>query len=696
MINQFFANINGTIYVRKDAFVKAGWSPKTFTDNNDRSKKKFNPYWQVIRDPADARRPLVQYDTLRPAHKAKLNAHFTPDVPTWYAKAPIKALVVKDVEAERYYTDYRLPDGRALAPEKIAQYTAAASWLTMLVKYGTDTRFVRKELGIASKEVFWQHCVDIIKAEGTKLPHNVRKLLIKVKQYSQDAKPARYQRLVHGNHGNDNRLKVIDATAQRQLLDLIAHPNQYDDVLVMMLYNEWANAQGYEPIGAATVGVWRRKKDMEATAGRLGNAALNEKYLPQVKGVRPSAPLYLVECDDYYHNYRSQDSTLPVAKGRHHQYYVSYMVVDSYNDLVLGKCYRHTVSPNVDMVRLAWIDAMYYIRDLVGDGNWYAPWEVKADGFASSNLHPWLSSIANFVPAGHGNKHRGYIEQAFGSDHLQRCEKLAAHEELNYSGHNTTARTRGVNMEVYNREKSRRPQIGEESVEQLERFYYLLRHMPAFTRKNTNAPSKEQQWLQAFRNLPAEDRRPLSDEQMLLMFGIRHTPSTGTIRITNRGVEPQIEGVKYSFHFTQDWAHLIGKDVTVVYDPYDMNRALVTNDKDIRCIVHNSAPELMARALRDAQPGHRAALNAILLDKTQLAARASANLSTGTPGIADPKAVLLGHTMPKHIAANIAKDYIDAEAMQATEPATPRPDRLLQERMQHLNNTIDLLTEYED
>lgn len=686
--NPYFAEVNGTLYVRFAGFKAAGWPDNTIFNANYRN----GPYWQMIDDPADARRPLVQYDTLRPAHKAKLNAHFTPDVPTWCAKSPILALVTTDADAERYYTAYRLPDGRALLAYKLMQYCKAANWLTMLEKYGTDTRFVRKELGIASKEVFWLHCVDLIKAEGVKLPHNVRKLLIKVKQYSQDGKPARYSRLVHGNYMNDNRLKVADATAQRQLLDLICHPNCYDDVLVMMLYNEWAKAEGYEAITAATVGVWRRKKDMEATAARHGNAALNEKYLPQVKGMRPSAPLFIVECDDYYHNYRSQDSTKAVNKGRHHQYYVSYMVVDSYNDLVLGKCYRHTVSPNVDMVRLAWIDAMYYIRDLVGDGNWYAPWEVKADGFAKDTLHPWLGTIGDFVKAGHGNKHRGYIEQAFGSDHLQRCEKLAAHNELNYSGHNTTAKTRGVNMEVYAREKSRRPEVGEESVEQLERFYYLLRHMPAFTRKNTNAPSKEQQWLEAFRKLPAEDRRPLTDEQMLLMFGIRHSHNGGTIKITNRGVEPQIENVKYSFHFSQEWAHLIGKDVTVVYDPYDMSRALITNDKDIRCIVHNSEPTLMARALRDAKPGHRAALNAILDSKKKLAEQVGASIGTGSTGIADPKAVLLGHTMPKHVAASIAADFIEAEAMQAAEPAAPKADRLLQERMNHLQSSFQIET----
>ena len=649
--NQYFTEVSGTLYVRFAGFRAAGWSEDGIKKANFRN----GAHWQMINDPADSRRPLVQYDTLRPAHKEKLNRHFAPDVPTWCAKAPILALVALNAEAQQYYIDYRMPDGRSLPAEKVLQYTAAANWLTMLAKYGADTRFVRRELGISSKEVFWQYCVDIIKAEGIKLPHNVRKLLDKVKQYSAEPTPARYQRLIHGNHGNANPLKVADAAAQQQLMELIAHPNNYDDVLVAMLYNTWAQAGGYEAISAATVGVWRRKKYMEATLGRHGNAALNERYIRQVKGQRPSAPLYLVEADDYNHNLDYTDEQLKQAEGRHYQRYISYVITDSYNDLVLGRCYRRCTAPNVDMVRLAWIDALYYVRDLVGDGHWYAPWEVKADGFAKDTLHPWLGSIAHFVPAGHGNKHRGYIEPFFGSPHLQRAEKLAAHHEGNYNGHNITAKNRGVNMEALDRRKGHRPQVGTEAVAQIERFYHLLRHLPAFTRANAHGITKEQQWLQAFAALPDADKRRLSDEQMLLLFGLRHQPATGPIAITNRGVEPQIDGVKYSFDITNynQYAHWVGTPVTVVYDPYDMSRVLLLNeDKGLRLHATNAAPHRQPRALRDATPGSRAALNALLADKRHLVAGLGNQHST-TAGISDPEALLLAHTMPKALAGQL-------------------------------------------
>jgi hypothetical protein len=111
MTNEFFAQINGTLYVRFAAFRAAGWKEMAIKIANHRN----GPHWLMIDDPADARRPLVQYDTLRPAHKEKLNRHFAPDVPTWYAKAPIKALVVKDEKAEEHYRRYRYNENTAPA-----------------------------------------------------------------------------------------------------------------------------------------------------------------------------------------------------------------------------------------------------------------------------------------------------------------------------------------------------------------------------------------------------------------------------------------------------------------------------------------------------------------------------------------------------------------------------------------------------
>jgi hypothetical protein len=75
----------------------------------------------------------------------------------------------------------------------------------------------------------------------------------------------------------------------------------------------------------------------------------------------------------------------------------------------------------------------------------------------------------------------------------------------------------------------------------------------------------------------------INDEQFLLKLGIEHNNHGKGIRITNRGVEPQICGVEYSYDIAAtNLMEYIGKAVSVIYDPFDMSRVLVTNFEELR------------------------------------------------------------------------------------------------------------------
>jgi hypothetical protein len=311
------------------------------------------------------------------------------------------------------------------------------------------------------------------------------------------------------------------------------------------------------------------------------------------------------------------------------------------------------------MVKMAYIDAMYYVRRLTG--KWHLPFEVKTDHWQDSTLSPFFKSIGNYVPAGHANKHRGYIEQLFGSSHAKRCEKMAAHQTLNYNGNNLTAVNRGVNLEALNDNRKSRPVVGEEAEQQIEKFFWLMQNLPAFTRENMNETSLEKLWLEDWNKLTDEEKRPITDEQFLLMFGFKHLPQGRQITITNRGVEPQIKGVRYSYDIPShlDAMQLIDKSVTVIYDPYDMSRVLVTNEKDIRFIAQSAT--LQPRALQDAVTGSRTALNMVLDEKREQVRVASGKATKRRLAIGDnsfdEEAILLGQFMPKEL-----KNHIEANA----------------------------------
>jgi hypothetical protein len=586
-------------------------------------------------------------------------------------KAPIKALVKKDLDAERFFIGERRSCIYSFSNEWIHDKVIAASWLNMLDRCWNKE--VAKQMFNMSVDTFITNVIDLIKTLNIDLPHSYKRLKQKLDAYRKDS----FQIFIHGLTGRiGNAAKVKNEQTEAYLLSLIEHPNQYDDVTVCLLYNGWAKENDCEAIGVGSVGVWRRKRGPEITIGRYGNNRMNERYIRQVKGFAPTAPFMLWESDDnnldFY--YTNPD---PKAENKVYNRYVSYIVADSHCGLVLGKSYRAAKSPVTDMVRLAYIDAMYYVRSLTG--SWHLPFEVKADHWQKSSLFPFFESIADFVPPAHANKHRGYIEQLFGSPHFKRCQKLGAN---NYNGNNVTAINPGVNLEALHRNEKNRPLIGIEAENQIEQFFHRLRHMPDISRNDMEALSKEKQWLNKWNTLTDAQKRPISDEQFLRIFGIKHEPQGRQISITNRGVEPQINGRKYSYDLPDsiNMMPLIGEKVNVIYDPYDMSRVLITNGEDIRFIVKEAT--LQPRALQDATPNCRHMLNMILSEKKQQVITVAGKTENRKAMIAngyDSESVLLSQFMPKEVKNNIEHDYISQQ-----QDTTFEADRLA-----YMDNQID-------
>lgn len=662
--------VNDILYIEFKDFMAAGWKENTVFSANLRNGAN----WQMIKNPSDKRKPLVQYESLIDAHKEKIHhwlkkshACKHPDEQKcecgnpyeYMAKEPIRKMVVKDFKAEVFFMSYRYdgPKGKddTLSPEKIKIYSNEAAWLNMLVAAKSDVKnIIKNKLGLRLN-IFFTHVSDLLKVErdneniGEKFPTTYQNILTKIEAYKTDG----YKSLLPAALGNKAAAKIKDEVSEAVLLEMIAHPNQYDDVFIAMMYNKWAVENNYQPVNPATVGVWRRKREADITIGRYGNSAFNEKYIRQVKGLAPTKVGMLWESDDYNLNYYFAN---PNAESNNKDMlrYVSYIVADSKFGLVLGKCYRQAKAPLWEMVKLAYIDAMYYVRGLVNDGNWYSPFELKADHWNKSVAFPFFKSIANFVAPAHANKHRGYIEQLFGSPHAKRAEKLAAHKQLNYNGNNLTAANTGVNIEVLNANRNNRPDVGGEAEAQIEKFFYAMRNLPNSTRENMNALSREQLWLNDFNKLSNDQKRIITDEQFLLTFGFKHEPENGQRNtITNRGVEAQIKGVKYSYDLPNyaDGIYLIGTEVDIYFDPYDMSRVLVTDNKKIRFIA--SSAILHPRALQDTHTNSRTLLNMVLSEKKLQVERATQKQNNRVLALADndydEEAVMLAGFMPKEL-----------------------------------------------
>lgn len=628
--------LDGNLYLEFSDAIKAGcWTEKYLWKAKSVGSKSIN----FIDDPQDRRKVLIEYETLKPNYKEKIEKRFGNPYDA-LAKEPIKKMVQKDVKAEEFYMQYRYNGCNMLPIERVNEYTIAASWLNMLAKADENKREIKKLLTLNIAQ-FFVKVTEIIKQENISLPAHYVRLREKINQYKEQG----FGCLINKQFGNNNAKKVTDEVAEATLLEMIANHNQYDDVFVSFLYNKWAVANNYEPITSPTVGNYRRKNEAVIITQREGNSAFNEKFIRQVKGLRPQSPLSLVEHDD-----NNLDFLFADESGYKYNKYVSIVVYDSCTKLTLGYSYAHGKSPEQWQIHHAYLNAMYYIRFLTG--GWYLPFEIKADKWASKSLNPFYNKVAKFIPPAHGNKHRGYIEQFFGSDHWKRCQKSVS--EGNWSGNNITAKNRGVNVEMLNQNEKLRPLIGAPAEQQIENFFHLLRNMPYITRENMNGPSPEQLFIEKWNQLSEADKRPITDEQFLLTFGIKHQPKhTSGIRITNRGVEPQIKNQKYSYDLPETWMYskLKGELVEVYYDPFDFSRVLVTNHKDIRFIAKSA--ELQPRALKDyQQTGSRSYLNTLLAEKkeqVQYAAEASEKRKrlTGSVNHYNAEAMLQGGVLVK-------------------------------------------------
>jgi hypothetical protein len=644
-----FEMINNVLYVFEKGLSESGLSTNYYRKEKSIGNKRLI----FIDHPSNKNYSLVSFETLSDGHKEKIINRFGNPY-NYIIRGPILNMVCENKEIEQFFLQYRYNTNKVLPLKRIKQYTRACAWLELLKKIEESRNKIIKDLNIKVPE-FYSHLDALIQIEKTngasetydgnlqvysKFPTSYRFLRPKLQEYITNGPVC----VIDKMFGNQLAAKINDEISEAQLLSLLEDPRQLDDVLICMMYNTWALKNDYKKIDVSTVGNWRRKKEHVIIIGREGNGAMNEKYIRQVKGFRPTIPLALVEHDDNNLDFLFNDE-----KGYEFNKYVAVIITDSHCDLVLGKSYILGQSPRQEQIYHAYLDAMYYIRSLTG--GWYLPFEIKCDKWAIKSLTPFYNSIGKLVPPSHGNKHRGYIEQFFRTPLWKRSQQLVS--KNNWSGNNISAKYRGVNEEILRVSAKERPFIGTEAELQIERFFQLLRKMPDFKRTNMNAPSKEQQWLDAWKKLTPEQKRPITDEQFLLIFGIKHEPQGRPITITNRGVEPQIIGTKYSYDLPDynSMMHLIGEQVNVIYDPFDMSRVLVTNYKDIRFIARTA--QLQPRSLKDQYTGSRTYLNAILAEKKEQVQQVSAASTTRKKIVnADyynAEAILQGGTLIKEI-----------------------------------------------
>lgn len=528
----------------------------------------------------------------------------------YMAKEPIseQVLINWDFVAETFYDTWVLPSTQKELPKDYKKkYTEAASWLKTVNHFTTDKRALKRQLNITITE-FWDTVTDLIRAKNVALPTNPRSLKNKLAKYN--ASPDKYVSLVEAwRFGNENTKKVKDETAEALLLQMLAHHNQHDDTIIALKYSEWAKANGRKPITASTVGNYRKENEHLITLQRKGVAANYTKFSKQIHSNRPTAPLLLAVCDDNNLDlyFRKKVENKQGKTVTNEQYRVAmYVVKDYYNDYILGYAIGDTVTK--DLIYAAFRNAIEHISELTG-GNFLFH-QLQSDRWAidrqlKGELATYFGSLAHFTPGTVKASQTKRIEQSFNAVWHQQL-KLMPYD--NYAGHNITANQK-MNPDAILALKKNYPSV--ENASQV--VAHFVHNMRQSINTKTGMPRQEE-WLKAFQASEKSQKRQISNEQRIELFGITHPRPA---RITSAGLRFDIDKHTFTYDIPDEhYLQNVGKKFTVMYEPQNMDQVLITDKKGLRFIA--KAWENAPSALADFKPGDRERLNNLLENKTKM------------------------------------------------------------------------------
>lgn len=609
--------LDNILYIGFSELTELGVSENTIKQGCRKGSKQ----WVKINDPDDRRKSLLKYDDLADYYKELIIQRYGN--PYEYVKSlSVTQYVTTDYDAVRFYTyTHKLADGSNLPVKPVnypEKYSKAAAWLNLMVKVDDGGRKFLESIGFSSKDAFYSFlCTEreytqneagervlvaerlgFLESQNIDLPSNYAKLKAKIKVYRAEG----YKALISNKFLNSNSKKVKDEVSESLLLSMLEHPNGFDFAFVAKKYNVWAKANGHKEITSSTARNYYYEHEMQLKAKRDGVAAWRDKFDKIIHRDRPSAPLLLINSDDnnldLYFQRRITGKNGYETTDFYYRFKL-YVVIDAFNNYPLG--YAWGDQPTKELIKAAYMDAVHHVKQLTGEQvSWH---QILTDkwGLKSEDLRSFYEAQGMFAPAQFSNARSKVIEASFG----QKWHSLLR-QYTNYAGHNITAQKRlnSENLELVKRDF---PNVSEAPA-QIADFFDRIRN----SKPDESSLSLQDQWLEAFKAMPAELKKPLTDADRLLIFGLKHSEPNS---ITNRGIVATLAGRKVVFDVPEaDYVKYYGLQVTLFYDPYDLSKVMAVSD-DGRVRIECPMFDKQKMAFMDMAAGDRTRLNELLTEK---------------------------------------------------------------------------------
>ncbi|MDR0872541.1 MAG: hypothetical protein LBN27_03605 [Prevotellaceae bacterium] len=508
--------------------------------------------------------------------------------------------IFPDPQANDWYSNYRKPNGDLLEDKQRREYYTNAIILNACKLTWERSLSYRVGKKSMKKCDFWKNMkLAIENLSADKYPHSLylswEKLMYKAETYYTEIDdPARgkirnYSSLLNGRMGNKNRTKIKASEQEAMLVKLGGDRRNLDNEQIRMLYNVVADTMGWEQISAGTVANWRKKYDLETSAGRRGMTHYRNTREMQNKRQRPSAPMLFWSADGWDVELFYQ-KTAENAKGHSVTTYNNRLtvvtVLDAFNNYPIGYAIGDHETP--ELITEALRNAVNHTQELFGAR--YKAYQFQSDHYAIKKLTPAYEQISKHVtPARVKNAKAKPVEPYFGTINKKYCQLMP-----NWSGFGvTSSKELQPNVDALNMFRKNFPDY-EGCVAQV---VFIIEKERA---------EKRAAYVENWQKLSQEYKLPLTKEMYLLTFG-EETGYTNTLEAS--GLRPTIRGQKCSYDsFDLNFRRNSNVRWAVKYDPNDLSEVLaVSEDGTKRFLLEEKYIQPMALADRKAGDGEQLA-----------------------------------------------------------------------------------------
>ncbi len=512
----------------------------------------------VLQRACRCKKALIEYHSLPERFRARFEIKYgDPEKTMKQEELPLAA----DIEAQKYYFQYLLPNGEHLPEQKQTEYTLNARVLNTLREMLETQKTMRRAYGNHTP-VIWSNIFaaaeKLRETYGHTLPKSEARLRDKLRQYAKEG----YGCLVSGKFCNANTLKITPA-AGRQIVALRrCRVPVYTTRQLFEEFNRIAERRGWKPLASQSSLVQYLERPevkplwYDAVYGEL---AAKQLFARRNKTEMPTLRDSLWYGDGTKLNlyYKAVEGGRMVVRTVQ-----VYEVIDAYSELLLGYCVSETEN----------FDAQFKAFRMAIETAGHKPYEIVTDnqgGQRSKLAQRFFASICRVNrPTAPYNGPSKSIESVFG-----RFQRQVLAQDWRFTGGNISSK------EVW--------RINREFLEANKESLYTYEELLAAyaeARSRWNAmphpacaeKTREQRYFEGVN----PETEPITELDRIELFYLTTEQSSP---FTADGITIQYRNRKYTYEVLSadgtpdyDWRREnTGREFFVRFDPERMDRALL-------------------------------------------------------------------------------------------------------------------------